>query len=156
MRSSLLGHNGVEFFEVEGIMGFGSVQDISIVHKLSQFVIIEGFSEFSCDSLEAIEISITVSFVVPQLEDSVNTISGGVVTDSVDDNLKEFFEVDGSVDILKTIDDLKDDGASSLKSEFIKDLFDFDWVNSSSLILIEQVKGGLQLFVVGLTESVSH
>jgi len=41
------------------------------------------------------------------LEYSVNSISGGIVTDSIDNNFEEFFESDGSVDFPQAIYNFK-------------------------------------------------
>lgn len=75
-KSSSFCHNGVKFLKVEGIMGFSSIENISVVHKFSQFIIIECFSKLSCNSFEAVKISNTVTFIVPQLENFVDSFSG--------------------------------------------------------------------------------
>lgn len=74
-KSALFGNNAVEFFEVEVIVSLSSIHDVGVVHHFSEFVIVHGFTQFSSNSLEAIIINVSVTFFIPELEDSSDTIS---------------------------------------------------------------------------------
>lgn len=78
--SSLLGDDGIKLLKAEVIVSFGLIHDVSIVHEFSELIIVEGFAQFSGDSLEAIEISVAVSFFIPNLENTGDAVSGFSVT----------------------------------------------------------------------------
>ena len=69
MSIGLLGDDVVEFVEVEIFVGFGVVDDVSIVHHFDYFIIIQCFSKFFGDSLKTVEINHTLSFIIPELKD---------------------------------------------------------------------------------------
>ncbi len=72
-RSSLLGDDGVKLFEVEGVVGVGSVHDVGVVHHFGQLTLVQGLTQLPGDSLEALEVHSSVSFSVPELEHSGDT-----------------------------------------------------------------------------------
>lgn len=152
--SSLLGDDGVELFETEVVVGFSCIHDVSIVHHFSEFFIVKGLSELSCDSLEAIEVNAAIVFSVPQLVDLGDAIPGFDVADFGAHDLEEFFKLDGFVHFPKTIDHISNDFASALETKLFENLLDFDWVNSSSSILIEEIKGGFELLIIILIKPV--
>ncbi len=63
-------------------MSFSSVHDVGVVHHLSELLVIHGLSQFSGNSLEAVEISVSVALLIPELEKSSDTIAGFNVTNS--------------------------------------------------------------------------
>ncbi len=151
---SLLSHDGVELLEVEVVVVVGAVDNVGVVHHLSQVLVVHGLAQLSGNSLEALEVDVAVSLLVPDLEHSGQSFAGFAVAHFRADDLEELVEIDGFVDVLEAVDDLEDDFASALQAQLLEDGLDFDWVDGSSSVLIEQVEGGFELVVVVLAESV--
>lgn len=135
-------------------MGFGVVHDVGVVHHLGQLLVVEGFAQLAGDALEAVEVSEAVALLVPDLEDASQTVAGFGVADLGADDLEELIELDGPVDRAQAVDHLEYDLASALEPELLEDLLDFDGVYGSSVVIVEQVEGVLELFVIALAESV--
>lgn len=63
-------------------MSFSSVHDVSVVHHLSKLLIVHSLTQLSGNSLEAVEVSVSVALLIPKLEKSGDTIAGFNVTNS--------------------------------------------------------------------------
>lgn len=114
--TTLFSDDVVEFLEIEVVMSLGSVHNVCIVHHFCKFVIIHCLSEFSSNSFEAIKVSEPISLLIPDLENFSNPISWFTITNLWANNVQKLFELDRSVNILESINHVKNDGASSLET----------------------------------------
>lgn len=72
----LLGHNAVEFVEVEVLIGLSVVDNVGVVHHLSELIIVQGLSQLSCNFLKTVEVSYSLALAVPELENFSDTFFG--------------------------------------------------------------------------------
>lgn len=78
-----------------------------------------------------------------------------IITNSVYNNQKQFFQSYSSINILSSIHNFQTNWASTLKLEFIKILSASDCVNCSSLIFVNQIKRSIKLFIVSCDKTFS-
>ena len=121
-----------------------------IVHHLSQLVVVQGFSQLPCDPLETVEVHHSLALVVPELEDLGDAFPGLGVADLRTDDFQELVELDGSINISEASDHFEDDLAPALQAELFEHLFDFNWIDGSSLIFVEEIEGVFKFLIIVL------
>lgn len=80
IKSSFLGNNCIKLFEVEVIVGISSVHYVSIVHHIGNLFVVHGLTKLSSNFFKAFEIGLSISLMIPKLENSCDSISSFVVT----------------------------------------------------------------------------
>jgi len=135
-------------------VGFGAVHDVGVVHHLGQLVVVEGLAQLTGNSLEAVEVSESASRLVPDVEDLGDSLARLGVADLGADDFEELVELDGSVHFPQSVDHFENNLASAFQAEFVENLFDFNWVDGSSSVFVEEVEGGFELLVVGFIETI--
>ena len=92
--------------------------------------------------------------MIPESKHLGKTFSTLAVTGSGGNDLKELVELDGAVHGTEALNHLQDNLAPTLETQLLKDLLDFFWIYGPSLVSIEEVECGFQLFVVVLGDPV--
>jgi hypothetical protein len=147
--------DGDELVQVDCLVAVEVVEDVGVVHQFNDFLLVHGLSELSGHSLELLEIDVAVTVLIIVAEDLGLSLDGLGISDDVDYQCKEFFEIDGLPGILDRVDDVSDDEVSSLESQLLHGLVDLSSVNGSTSVLIEGVEGSLEIFEILLAELVS-
>jgi|JI9StandDraft_1071089.scaffolds.fasta_scaffold563000_1 hypothetical protein len=72
----LFGDDSVELFEGEIFIRIGLVQDVGVVHHFHDLLVVHGFSEFSADSLDLLEVYDAFALAVVEVENFIQTFFG--------------------------------------------------------------------------------
>ena len=124
------------------------------VHHFQNFVIIDTVLKVFGNALEFFKVNNSVIILIEKSENSLDSVLGLDFTNLAGSNINELLESDGFALFFKTIDDPQDVRASSVDSQFLKNLIDFRWVDGATAILIKDFEGLLELVVVFRGESV--
>ena len=128
--------------------------DVGAVHKFKDFIIIKVVKELFGDSFELFEVDGSVLILVEQCEHFSEAVLGLGLSNSGTDDVKEFVEVDGFVLISKPGDEGENERISLVKAEFFEGFVDFGGIDGSTSVLVEDLEGVLEFFVVLCGETV--
>ena len=118
------------------------------VHHLEDFVVVDSVLKIFSDAFELFKVDHSVIVLVEKSENSLDSVLGLAFTNLTGSNVNELIKIDGFALLFKAVDDPQNVGASSVDSQFFKNLIDFWGINCAATILIKDFEGLLELVIV--------
>jgi hypothetical protein len=130
------------------------VVDGRTVHHLKDIVIVKVFVQLLGDGSELLEVDHAILVFVEDTEDFLEAVLGLGLSDFRANDVQELRELNWLVLVPERMDQRKDERVSLVKSQLIENLVDLSGINTAATVLVEDVKGLLQLVIIFSGEAV--
>jgi hypothetical protein len=124
------------------------------VHHLKDIVIVKVFVQLLGDGSELLEVDHAILVFVEDTEDFLEAVLGLGLSDFRANDVQELRELNWLVLVPERMDQRKDERVSLVKSQLIENLVDLSGINTAATVLVEDVKGLLQLVIIFSGEAV--
>ena len=111
-------------------------------------VIVDCIMELLSNSLEFLKVNNSIIIFVEKSKDTTNSVLGLCFTNSWSNSINELIKSNRFVLISQAIDQVQYKRISAIKTKFLQHFVDFDWVDSSTVILIEDPESINKLIII--------
>ncbi len=151
----VLWNNEVKLLKTESFVRFSLMRNETCVHQIQKGLIIYVVSNCSGDLLQLFESDVAFLLCVIQSENSFEAVLCLVLTNFCAYAINELIKIKGFVSFPHWDDNAFDERTSSAQVKLFENFDDFDRVNFTASVLIENQESISETFVVGRTDSFS-